>query len=915
MAFSIRPHIRRAFRLALRRRDLTQADIDEELRSHLAFRIAQLEARGLTREQADREARLRFGDSWEDAMNRVHDAARSRDDRMATRERLDAWWSDVAYAGRALGRQPVFTLIVVATFALGIGANATMFAVIDRLLLRPPPEVGDPRTLLEVSRLVADGGVTNHFTAMTYPLYAALRADSAAFRDVSASSFITTQSIGAGANAQPAQVVLASSNYFRVLETRPALGRLFGPSEDGVTPSSDVAVLSHGFWQRRFAGDPTILGKVLRIGPRDFTVIGVTRPGFTGMDPLNVDVWLPISYAPVLGMVRGELTSNWGQIWLGVLTRLQPGVTPDMAARRAFRWFTDGMAAWNGNSRNGGGILRGTDAPFEMRSTLPSAQLADDPQAKLARLLVGVTAVVLLIACANVGSLLLARGTERRREIAVRIALGVSRGRLLRLLFAETAILAACGGVIALVLARWGIALLHATLLSDFVWTESAFDGRVVAATATLVVLTVVIAGVAPAFRASRPDLVESLKSGGREGGIGVSRLRTLLMTAQAALCVILVVGAGLFVQSLRRAATVPLGYEPTGVLAASMDVVPLGYKIPQRVALYASLRDRIAALPGVAGAAVAATYPIQGRFRFGVEIVVPGRDSLPPTPDGMLPAYNAVGGGFFSALGIRMVDGRPIVDSDMGTPARVAVVSDAMARAYWPGERAIGRCLKINADSVCTTVVGVAADVKETIDQTGAAFVVYVPLSSEWGPGPTAVMIRARNGRAERLIPAVRRVMQGTAPNLPYADVQPLDAMMAPQLRTWRTGASLFTLFGGLALVIAAIGLYSAISYTVAQRRHEFGVRMALGAQIPDVVRLVMDQGIQAAVIGTVVGAVVAASLGGVVAPLLFQTSPREPVAFALAAVVIVVVAALASFVPAWRASRVDPVSALRGE
>jgi len=580
------------------------------------------------------------------------------------------------------------------------------------------------------------------------------------------------------------------------------------------------------------------------------------------------------------------------------------------------KWSTDGEAAWEGNLGKGGGTRRPPEAPFEMRSTLPSAQLADDPQAKLARLLVGVTAVVLLIACANVGSLLFARGTERRREVAVRLALGVSRGRLLRLLFAETAILAACGGLLALVLARWGVALLHATLLSDFAWTESAFDGRVVAATATLVVLTVVIAGVAPAFRASRPDLVESLKSGGREGGIGVSRLRTLLMTAQVALCVVLIVGAGLFVQSLRRAATVPLGYEPTGVLTASvMNLVPLGYKIPQRIALYASLRDRIATLPGVAGAAVAATYPVQGMFRFAVDIAVPGRDSLPPSPDGFVPTYNAVSGGYFSALGIRITDGRPIIDSDVSTATRVAVVSDAIARAYWPGERAIGRCLVLNADSVCTTVVGVAADVKQAIDGTSAGFVVYVPLRSEWDLGPNAVIVRARNGRAEELIPAVRRAIQGTAPNLPYANVQPFDALLAPQLRTWKTGSSLFTLFGGLALVIAAIGLYSAISYTVAQRRHEFGVRMALGARMPDVVRLVMDQGIQAAVIGTVVGAVAAASLGGVVAPLLFQTSPREPAPFALAAVMIVVVAALASFVPAWRASRVDPVTALRAD
>jgi hypothetical protein len=317
-----------------------------------------------------------------------------------------------------------------------------------------------------------------------------------------------------------------------------------------------------------------------------------------------------------------------------------------------------------------------------------------------------------------------------------------------------------------------------------------------------------------------------------------------------------------------------------------------------------------------VAGAAVATTYPMRGRLYrlYAIDIRVPGRDSLPPTSDGKPPGYTEVTDGYFAALGIRILDGRAIAAGDIGAADRIAVVNEAMARAYWPNERAVGRCMILGDDSTCTTIVGVAANARETIEREDGRFMVYLPMS-ERGVGPSVIVIRARDGNADRLIQPVRRAMQGTAPNLPYADVESLDAVMAPQIRPWKTGATLFSLFGGLALVIAAIGLYSAISYSVVQRRHEFGIRMALGARIGDVVRLVMDQGVRSAVIGVALGSVAALLLGGFITSLLFQTSPRSPAAFAVAAVLIVLVAAAASFVPAWQASRVDPVSALRAE
>ena len=847
-------------------------------------------------------------------MQRVHDAAQARESRLATRERIDAWWSDLSYAGRTLARQPAFSLVVITTFALGIGANAAMFGVIDRLLLEPPPEVRDPSRLLEVARATPREGAMDYYNVAQYPFYTALRADTSAFRVVAAESSITSETLGSGSSAEQLQAVFVSSNYFRALGTDPALGRLFGPAEDGEVPTSDVVVLSYGLWQRRFAGDPKVIGTVLRIGPRQFTVIGVTRKEFTGTSPDRVDVWIPLSHARALGLVGPNALGSWGAVWLRLHVRLRDGVTPRAIAGRVQALFTRGFEAWSG------GVSKGVppqmrEGSFVLRSIMPSTQLADDPKAKLARLLVGVTALVLLIACANVASLLLARGTERRREIAVRLALGVSRGRLLRLLLAETAVLAVCGGIAAMLVAHWGIRMLQATLLDRFAWTASAFDGGVVAVTTALVVVVIVLAGVVPTLRASRPDVVESIKAGGREGGVGVSRLRTALMTAQAALSVVLVVGAALFVRSLRQTATVQLGYQTAGVVGATIDVIPLGYKPPARLALYSAMRDRVAAVPGVANVAVATTYPLQ-QYAYGMRVRVPGRDSLPLPPSGWGPTYNAVSSEYFATLGIRMVEGRPFLPSDLGAVTRVAVISEAMARAYWPGERAVDRCIMLLADSVCTTIVGVAANTRVTIIDDAPRFDIYVPMRAEWYAGANALLVRARATQdADRLVEPIRRAMQTTAPNLPYAEVQTFDAMFAPEVRPWRTGATLFSLCGALALVIAAIGLYSAISYGVAQRRHEFGVRMALGARVADVVRLVMDQGIRAALIGVMLGTAVALLLSRFVAPLLFQTSPRAPSAFALAATIIVAVAAVASFFPAWRASRVDPVSVLRGD
>jgi predicted permease len=909
MAPWIRPRIRRAFHLALRRHDLTDAEIDEELRTHVELRVAQLIARGLTREQAEAEARRRFGASWTDAVRRVHDAAQAREGRLAMRERLDAWRSDAAYAVRTLGRQPAFALIVVLTFALGIGANATMFGVIDGLLLRPPPQIVRPDEIIELGQSYTYHGAQYFSGGYTYPFYTALRSDTADFTGVAA-SYEQRCTLGSGADAEEVRGSLVSAGYFDVLGTRPLFGRFFLSGEGRESGGDHVVVLSHAFWERRFGGSRDVLGKALHLGAAYFTVIGVAPPGFTGPKPNPVDVWIPLGSADGMQFAGSDWATTWDSMWLDIYVRPRPGVSVSAVVARARLLYARARSEWLVSK----GRPPNYDPPrIEARSILPAEQMRGHPEAKVSRLLAVVTAVVLLIACANVANLLLARGAQRRREIAVRLALGVSRTRLLRLLLSETIVLSVLGGAIAAGVAAIGVRVTHATLLTDYAWVEPTLDGRVLAVTALLVVATVLVAGLMPAIRASRPNVVETIKTGGREGSVRQSRTRIALLVIQAALSALLLVGAGLFVNSLREVARIHLGYEPSRVVGATMDLRPLGYKQPDRIALFNAMRDRVAATRGIESAAIAATHPLSGSA-FATSFRIPGRDSLPQSPLGG-PYFNRVSGDYFATLGLRIVDGRPITSADVASDARVVVLSESLARAYWPNERAVGQCMILDADSTCSTVVGVAEDAKEQVTAGAARFIIYTRLGPGYDGNASVLVARASGRGAATLVPAIRKAMQSAAPNLPYADVRTFEQMLAPQTRSWRMGATLFTLFGVLALLIAAVGLYSAISYGVTQRRHEFGVRMALGARVDDIVGLVLGQGVRAAVAGVVIGLGVALAAGGMVADLLFQTSPRNPLVFGAVAVVIVLVAVAATFVPAWRASRVDPVAALRAE
>jgi predicted permease len=541
----------------------------------------------------------------------------------------------------------------------------------------------------------------------------------------------------------------------------------------------------------------------------------------------------------------------------------------------------------------------------------------------VARWLLAVASIVLVIATANVANMMLARSVRRRREIAVRLALGVSLGRLARSLIAESLVLAVAGGLLGLALAYGGGEIMRRVLLPDIVWATPPVDLRVLGVAVVLTMAIGVGLGVAPAIQARRTDVNRALRSGSRESGVKRNRLRTGLLVVQAALSVALLAAAGLFVRSLRNVRDVDLGIQPERVMVATVawpvpgvaaSVAPGQPQVSPRAiraAQWRDLRDRIAALPDVETASLAVGSPFG--FNFGVDLKIPGRDSLPQLGAGTF--ISAVGRDYFATVGTRLVRGRLFNATEGAATERVAIVNETMARALWPNEQPLGKCLVIgDAEARCSTVVGVVRDAHQFAIREEPSMQYYVPIGQESGFGGTVLMVRPKIGStfsAERL----RRAIGGMVPNAQLIRVEGLQTRIDPQIRPWKLGAALFGLFGALAVLVAAIGLYSVITYLVAQRNHEFGVRTALGARSSDLLRQVVGEGVRVTVPGIAIGLLIALAAGKWIAPLLFNVSPRDPLVFASVAVVLLAVAAVASLAPAAKAARVDPMAALREE
>jgi putative ABC transport system permease protein len=535
--------------------------------------------------------------------------------------------------------------------------------------------------------------------------------------------------------------------------------------------------------------------------------------------------------------------------------------------------------------------------------------------ARLSLWLAAMCVIVLLIACANVANLLLARAVQRRREIALRVALGAGRGRLVRQLYAESLMLGLIGLGAAILITLWAGPLLRDALLPDAP-TLAAFDFGIFAFSAAAALGAVLLAGFAPALHGSTPDLSAALKTGAREGGLHPSRTRTALLVGQVALTLVLLTGAGLFVASLRHVRGLRLGFDADRLIVASVNVERLGYRGAGITALYTRMLDRVRSLPGVADASlVGGSSPFQASW--AIELDVPGLDSLPQVSTGG-PYISTVSANYFRTMGTAIRRGRGFTAGDVPGAQRVAVVNETMARLLWPGENPLGKCLNVGkAPAPCFDVVGVSENARResVTDEVVAQY--FVPLAqadSLLGNPITALVVRTA-GRADLMVGAVRREIQATSPDLPYPSIDPMPQLFADQLRPWRLGSMLLSLFGALGLLLAAIGLYGVLSYSVYQRTQELGIRIALGANRGNLLRLVIGQGLRVTLIGVGIGAIGALVAGRAIASLLYGVSPHDPVVLLVVAVLLAAVAAVASYLPGHRATRVDPMVALRHE
>jgi len=708
--------------------------------------------------------------------------------------------------------------------------------------------------------------------------------------------------VGRGIDALTVQLGSATADFFPLLGVRPARGRFFTPAEDSPPEGAAVIVLDYGYWVREFAGSDAAIGRTLIVGGKAFTIIGVAPRGFTGAELRPVDLWIPTSAS---SHPRSDWPVTWRAQWLNVVVRLKPGLTSKQID-------DDLTAAFRANY--GGTEVDWKRASISARNIAFTSNGKERAEAAIARWLGAVALLVLLIAAANAANLLIVRTLRRYHETAIRLALGISRRRLLRLLFLESTAYAVLGCAIGLVLARAGGETIRRVLLPTIAWDASPLSPRVVLFSALLTFAVAVVIGLAPVLQLRATALVPSLQ-GGASFGVSGSRARRVLLVAQMAISVALLVGAGLFIRSLVNVRNLDLGVEPGHVLVARVGWPAIVGSSSSAVADHAritnawrELRDRVAHYPGVAYAALAIGSPFGDGF--GVDVRVPGRDTLPAAPGGG-PYISAVTPEYFAVTGTSIARGRSFATSDGPQAPHVAVVNETMASLLWPNEDAIGKCIVVN-EAGCFTVVGVARDARRWNIQEPPAMQYYVPLGQESGiSGPVLLVRPVRDARA--FTQTLRRAIVAASPSATFLNVGSMQDRVDGLVRPWRVGATMFTVFGVLALIVAAVGLYSVVAYSTAQRTREFGIRLAIGSSGVRLMRVVLAEAVTVAVIGVAIGGIIALVGGARIAPLLFKESPRDPLVFVTVTGVFVFVALLAALIPALKAAGTDPMIALR--
>ncbi|HEX8354595.1 MAG TPA: ABC transporter permease [Pyrinomonadaceae bacterium] len=822
---------------------------------------------------------------------------------------MRSFLKDVRFGLRVLWKSKGFTVVAVLTLGLGVGVNTAIFSGVSAFVLRPLPGAGDPDALVHPFETSADG--SGGYSDFSYPDLL----DYAAQTDVFDGMIAYTMAQAALGERDQTDVMwgqLVTGNFFDVLRVRMLHGRGFFPEEDRTPGTHPVVVLSHELWRTRFNSDAAVVGRTVQLNGRPFTVVGVTAEEFRGSKwALGMKFWVPMmSKQMVLGGSNDWQTQR-GNHWLEVMARLKRGVTLEQAAAAmtavAVRLEQQYPAARNKN----------------VRVAVVTEQMGRwDDLAGVVRLSSGlamaVVGLVLLVACANVANMMLARSVARRREIAIRLALGAGRWRVVRQLLVESVMLALAGGALGLVLSFWMTDAMTAFFPSVAyqIVLDVSPDGRALAFTLAVALLTGLVFGLAPALQATRPDLVPVLKD--KPGDAGRARrlsLRNALVVAQVALSLVVLVCAALFVQSFRHAKGIDPGFATSGALLVSVNPGLFGYAPEQGRDFYRRLGERVRGLPGVEAAGFIDRLPLgDGSSSWGP--VYPAEQPPPPPGEGLDSFSEVVNPGYFKAMRIPLVEGRDFDDRDRaGLVPEAVVVNEALARRLWPGERSfVGRRMSLGRDNPdALEVVGVARDHKVRTLGESPRNLMYVSVDQTYRGGMTLV-VRAP-GAGEGVVSGVRAAVRELDARMPLYDVKTMEQHLTWAFWAQNMAASLAAAFGLLALALAAVGLYGVVAYTVARRTHEIGVRVALGAQARDVLRIVLGQGMALTLAGLGAGLVGAYVLARLLGSLLYGISPGDPATYILVALLLAAVALLACLVPARRATKVDPMVALRYE
>ena len=882
--------------------------LDAELKDELAFHQSMLErderVTGASADQASAAARRRLGN-----ITGLRELAR------------DAWsfaWietlrQDLRYALRGLRRSPGFAVAAVLTLGLGIGANAAMFGVIDRLMVRSLPYLRHPESVRRIY-LQSTFVRLRTSTEMPYARYLDFQKWTNSFSEFAGFNR-SDMVVGVGEDAREEPVMSVSASYFGFFDATPALGRFFGPSEDHTPDGAPVVILSHAYWRSHYAGR-NVIGERLVVFKLNCTIIGVAPAGFTGAgEGRPPSIYIPLT---TFGSFSGpdQARSYWFHYnwdWVQMLVRTKPGVSSATANADLTNAFIRSRVVARVVHPNVAQVEK-----YDPHAIAGSVNAAAGPDPGLeSRTLIwvaGVALIVLLIACANVANLLLARALRRRREVALRLALGVSMRRLAAQSLTESLLLSLIGCAFGVAVAQWGGGVLAKLFVPESPEFSVVTDWRTLSVAVGAALFAGTLMSLAPLLLARHEDVSKTLKSGVREGTYVRSRLRSALLITQGALSVVLLVGAGLFVRSLDHLRDMRLGYDATQVIELNWNRRGVPLADSENTAVRQRLLDAALAIPGVEHAAWVSNVVLDGSSTQTLR--VRGIDSVSKL--GRFDSQTATAD-YFATMQTRILRGRGIRETDRRGAQPVVVVSEGMASRIWPGKDALGECISIvlpttvNDTTPCATVVGIAEDaVHDPV--ADEPFRYYIPVDQFPGFGASNLLLRVR-GNPLRDEETIRRTLQKLVPPMSFLTVEPLSDLLDAQRRSWQLGATMFVGFGLLALIVAAVGLYSVIAYNVAQRMHELGVRVALGAQPENILWLIVSQGMGFALAGVGIGTMLSLAGGRWLQPLLFQQSARDPYVYASVAGALLMVAAVASAVPALRAAKADPNAALRAD